>query len=355
MYPAALDAFQRAGATPTALLGQSRAAYALGEFDQALDCARRAIVLLSVQPDRRLEISPAAEIVLADAGLEVLHRLLANPGPASSALFDDIARALQWRIERVRTDAAAHGRLVALYLEVGKVIQAESAAQDGLNSSPGDAELTKQLARAAFSIGGPDRLLEAFEHFRKKFPLQPLGYWYPALEFFKSSVAHQTLTLFESSDKSPVNRAKQRKRAKSYFAQVRVLDPRYAASCLEYEALCVALDGWEAFDAREYEKARGAFKSMDNVLPGSVALDPASVDAQWSGQLASGASGLDKIAVLYREAKNLSASAAVYGDLADLLPNDAHWVREAAESAKLAAADSNLVISPLLNFITFIP
>ncbi len=342
-YRGALDAFQRTGPnpTPTALLGMSRAACALGEFDQALDWARRAIMLLTSRTAQRLELSPAPEIVLADAGLEVHRKLRANPGPASAALFTEIERALKWRIEHVNPDAAAHAHLAALYLDVGKVNEAEAAAGNGLNFSPGDPELTALLARAALSVGGvdgPERLIAVFKEFHSRFKNQPLFYWYQALEFFKSSVRRETLSQFESSDKSPVNRARQREAAKSYFAKVRSLDARYKESCLQYEALCVALDGWEWFDAKDFVRARQAFKSMNAVLPGSVALDPVSVDAQLAGRrIESGVSGLEKIALRCRELKNLPYSAAVYADLADLLPNDPRWAREAAESAKLVA------------------
>ncbi|HTF86910.1 MAG TPA: hypothetical protein VK843_00760 [Planctomycetota bacterium] len=328
----ALEVFARAGNTPEALLGHSRAACALGRFELALDSAQRAMVLLDSQPSRRLAISPAPEIVLARAGSQVLRKLRKDASAAAGPLFLEIQSALELRIAHASTDATAHAALVELLLDAGKVFEAEQAAWVGLNSSPGDADLTELFARAAKSCGDTAELLAAFSRFRDRFPYQPLGYWYPAFEFFENSVNHVTLPLFEGSGKDQLDRAEK------YFGLVRSLDARYTQSCLQYEALCRALAGWQLFGSKRIEPARAAFKSMNDVAEGSVALDPGSdVDPRWAGRLESGAKGLEKIAEHYRDVtKDLAMSAAVYADLADLVPGDPRRARDAAVSAEQA-------------------
>ncbi|MEO6711338.1 MAG: hypothetical protein ABI054_13355 [Planctomycetota bacterium] len=327
----ALEIFARVGNTPEALLGHSRAACALGRFELALDSAQRAMVLLESQPSRRLAISPAPEIVLARAGSQVLRRLRTDASAAALPLFLEIRSALELRIARASTDATAHAALVELLLDAGKVSEAEQAAWVGLNSNPGDAVLTELFARAAKSWGDSAELLAAFSRFRERFPYQPLGYWYPALEFFENSVAHVTLALFEGSGKDQLDRAEK------YFGLVRSLDARYTQSCLQYEAMCRALAGWQLFGSKRIEPARAAFKSMNDVAEGSVALDPGSVDSRWAGRFEGGAKGLEKVAEHYRDVtKDLALSAAVYADLADLVPGDPRRARDAAVSFEQA-------------------
>ncbi|HUR26792.1 MAG TPA: hypothetical protein VM509_01285, partial [Planctomycetota bacterium] len=67
------------------------------------------------------------------------------------------------------------------------------------------------------------------------------------------------------------------------------------------------------------------------------ALDPASVDPAWAGKIESGATGLARIAALDRDAGDFVGCATLYRELADLVPDDPRWAREAAETSGLAA------------------
>ncbi|HUR27615.1 MAG TPA: hypothetical protein VM509_05465, partial [Planctomycetota bacterium] len=308
LYEKARDEFRRAGASPTALLGLSRTERALGDSERALDCARQALMLLAPSPGRRLELDPAPEIVLADAGLDVHRKVRLVPGPAAAELFAEIEAALQWRIGRVGTDAAAHARLANLYFDVQRFAEAESAAMRGLISSPSDAPLASLLANSAYRGGGSNRLLEVFSDFRKSFPHQPLGYWHAALEYFRCSANHQTLDEFKARNASQET---QLENAERYFRVASEQDQRFTRACQQYQALCRALQGWELFKAKRHEEARARFVSMDKVLPGSVALDPASVDPTWAGKIESGATGLARIAALDRDAGDFVGCATV--------------------------------------------
>jgi len=330
----ARESFLQAGSTPTALLGRSRAARLMGLWDEALDCARQALVLLSVRPRaERLELVPAAEVVLADAGMDVLRGLRSQSGAAATALAAELESALSSRIREQGSDAMAHARLAALYLDQGKVFEALAAAESGLGFSPADAELAKLLARAALSAGGANEVIAAFGRLSKRFPTQALLYWYPALERFKSAVSGVVLNPRDTL-------WRQLQQAMAGFAECRRLDARYEKSCLEYEALCLGVRGWELFADDRLEPARLTFLSMDTSLPGGIALDPAGVDPQLQGRLSDGLSGLARIAERYRDVKKDSpAAAAVFSDLARVAPKNALYVRAAAQSAELAAED----------------
>ncbi len=333
LYGPSREAFARAGATPTALLGQSRAARALGFHDEALDCARRALLLLSVRQAERLALDPAAEVVLAEAGLEVQRKLRATPGVPATALLNEIESVLRARIGEKATDQRAYATLAYVYLDVGRVAEAEATAERGLDFSPGEARLMDLVARAARS-NGSEELLEVFKRLRRKAPNQALGYWYPALEYFNSSVVQETMPQFDGSGK------KQLDAAEDGFRRVRSLDARYTKSCQGYEALCRALAGWQWYESgrrsdstSSLRNARRAFLSMNDVAPGLIAIDPQAVDASLKDRVENGVRGLHKLAELYRELKLLSEAASVYDDLAKQAPPDAQWARRAAESA----------------------
>ena len=332
MYALAHEAFERAGPTPTALLGQSRAARRMGLMDESLDCARRALVLLSVQPPQaRLELDPAAEVVLADAGLEVHRRLRLTPGSAADALLAELVAALLSRIDDMGTDATAHARLCALYLDVGKVFEAVASAERGMDFSPSNAELAQLLARAALSAGGPAEVVAIFGRVSEKFPRQALVYWYPAVERFKSSLAG-----IKINPKTALSR--QLEQASAGFRECRSLDPRFEKACLDYEVLCVGARGWQLFAENKLEPARVKFLSMNTIAPNGIALDPARVNSICNGRLESGLIGLARIAERYRDVEqDLPKAAAVFADLATAAPSDSRWVRAAASSAGLAA------------------
>ncbi len=336
LYGPSRDAFARAGGTATALLGQSRAARALEIHDEALDCARQALVILSLRKAERLALDPAAEVVFAEAGLEVQRKLRATPGVPATLLLNEIEAALRSRIGEIPTDNRAYATLAEVYLDVGRVSEAEATAERGLVFSPGEARLMDLVARSALSLNGSEELLDVFKRLREKAPNQALVYWYPALEYFRSSVAHpsEPMPRFNGSGK------KQLDAAEDGFRRVRTLDPRYTKSCLGYEALCRALAGWQWYESgmrsnstSQLKNARRAFLSMNEVAPGLIAVEPAAVDALCKDRVENGVVGLHKIAERYRELKQLNEAASVYDDLAKQAPLDAQWARRAAESA----------------------
>ncbi len=329
----ARELFVRAGGTPTALLGQSRAARILGLHDEALASARRALVLLSVQREQRFALDPAAEFVFGQAGLEVHRQLRTTPGPAAAALFVEIQDALRARIAERPTDARSHALLCEVYLDLGMVTQAEAAAARGLNSSPGDAPLTELLARAALTIG-VDELIEVFATMRKQYPNQALAHWYPAREYFKCSVAGFTAPGFTGTVLEQLGKAERG------FKNARRCDARIEKSCMEYESLTRAQVGWRALESGDLAAARRAFLSMNEIAPGLIAIDSASVDAQWTAGVGNGIAGLAQIAERYRELKNSTAAAAIYADLAREAPGDARWARAAEELADILSEEA---------------
>lgn len=326
----AREAFLRAGGTPACLLGQSRAARGLGEPREALDCARRALAQLALRREERLSLEPAAEVLLAQAGMDLLHGLRRAEPAAAEELFLELVGALRSRVQEKSTDALAFARLAELYLEVENHHEAEKTAKRGLGASPSDARLHELAARSAAALGGPEEVLRLFRELREQFPNQPLVHWHLAQVYFESSVSGVLLAECE-------NETEQLTKAERWFRRARELDARHGKACLGHEALCRSLAGWRFVSAGRLEEARIAFLSMNDVGPRQIAVDPAELDPRWAGRVQNGIAGLERIAALHREAKNFSAAAEVHALLARESPGDGRQARGAAEAAKEAA------------------
>lgn len=331
-FAKAREAFEAAGDRPRSLLGLAQSLAALGEPDAAYDAARRAraaIVRSGLSP---ASFEPPPERVLADCGLELLRARRARLDPVADALDEEIASALNERLQRQPTDGAAHAQWTKLHLEMGRVAEAQVAAERGLELVPDDALLHQLLARSALSAGGPQRLLKVFSRLRAKHPEQALTHWYPALERFKSSAAPEPQKL----DPTKSHEAQLRE-AEEGFRQCRALNPAFESSCLRYEALCRGVRGWQLIRRGLFDAARESFLSMNEVLPGSIALDPATVDPQWDGHLRDGLKGLATIAAELRARGRVEQAADVQADLAAQVPGDGALLRESARAAQWAA------------------
>ncbi|MEW6071938.1 MAG: tetratricopeptide repeat protein [Planctomycetota bacterium] len=331
----ALGYFERAGETPAALLGASRAAHLLGRPAAALPLARRAMELLEGE-EEPAGLSLVPERVLADAafGAYVEARGRAAEPEETRGLFMETEDALSRLLGRAAEDPAVWGRLADLYVWEGMLDDARGVLERGLDRTPRDEGLLARLDDVANRAGGAAAAVSAFAAFNARHPEIALGVWHQALASFRVDVASVMAAFGEGYQPPPDPEELPRAiaRTEELFRACRDLEPSYAEACRGYEVMCRDALGWVRYSEGRHDEAVAAFRSMDELVENGMTWE-------LQGQLLSGVMGVHFCAKARGDAGELGAAGELYEGLARTQPEDANWANNAGFFLRDAAVE----------------
>lgn len=278
LYVDARGAFERSAELAPgadAWLGASRAARMVGETAAALELARSALEAgtWERQPGERI-------VIEALFGSYVAKKQAEEDDPA---LFAETEERLGAYTQSRPDDPWGWTQLANLYQWQGNPSEALAAFEHVVELTPDDANAHQRYAQLARMDGGAEAVLAAYDAFNASHPDSPLGLWYSAVETFNEAVVDLT------ADRESIPGFQ---RAEELLVQCRTIEPSYEESCRGYEVMCRDGIGWALYGDGELERAKEAFLSMEDVLPGGL-------EWQLQGKLMSGVQGLAFIADRY--------------------------------------------------------
>jgi tetratricopeptide (TPR) repeat protein len=319
----AFRSFQKAGNSPRALFGASRAAYLGFKTEDALKYARAG--MRAIEGGASAEgVHPLPERTLAEACfasyIQAAQTDLA--GPETRVLFEQTESALSALLARDDGDPWVWQQLSNLYSWEQRSFDAQKALERGLDRFPGDAamlsrlyELTSTPAADAASAGGSGTgvaaSITAFDRILEDHQDTALVWWYSGKVRFDDAVAH----LKE-------DRREQLVLAEKQFRRCRVIEPTFEADCLGYEAMCRNALGWMNYHLGNLPAATQFFRSMEDVLEGGM-------DYRIEGSLPSGVEGLRFVADAYNQKQDWVNAAGIYDILHAYKPDDADLANNA--------------------------
>lgn len=321
-----LDAFEyytRAGRSPHALFGASRAAFLQGRTDEAIALARAGFDAagrtelelgdLARRPERIL----AEELLVAEAAARAEGRAEADE------LRREAEDALMRLLGRVSDDPWTWTWLASLQEGDGRLADARRSLELGLKRVPEDAGMLGQLARVTATLAGPGEAVRALEAFAAAHPTLPAARWQLSVARFEAELARYQETQRVLAPDAFA-------RLEDEFRVLRTETPEYTSSAYGYEAVCRLARGWCAFHAGELERAHDEFLAMN-------ALFERAIEWAYPGVMESGIQGLFFVADTYFVREDLEAAGAIYERLHELQPEDVSWANNAGFNLRDAA------------------
>ncbi|MCZ6597356.1 MAG: tetratricopeptide repeat protein [Planctomycetota bacterium] len=315
-YEDALTDFQDAFPGAAAFFGASRAARMLGRTDEALRYALAGKEVLVELADTSPEIEAVWLRTLSEAtyGAYVeARRETEMDAAAVSALYEETEGALDALMGRAVDDPWVWTTLSYLYEWEGRMADARSTLERGLDRVPDDAGMLERLSTVAIAEGGDANRLAVMSAFRERHPDVAGGWWQESLARFDTLLAS-----FEQESFQPDGfRA-----AEQGFVRCREIDPARHEACLGYEVMCRNAVGWCLYNQGDVEGAKEAFRSMEDLFPGGMSW-------RIEGSLPAGVSGLEFVASSYHEAKDWPAGAEVFEILHGYAPDEPKFANNA--------------------------
>jgi tetratricopeptide (TPR) repeat protein len=339
-----LASYLRAGESPRALFGASRAAYQLDRQDQALALADRGMQARAANAQPSVSDTFAYRTLAQAAWLAYVRAKQALPEAPSdaelartAALFERARGGLGELLGRVAADADVWDKLSQIYEWEARYAEAQDTLAAGLDRQPNDPVLLRRLEAVA-KRSGPDAVIAAFEDLLARHP--EIGEAWYRVGWYRFERA---LSALEGGG----NPAAEFERAESELARARKLVPARKQDCLGYEVVCRDGVGWCRYNQGDLEGAEAAFRSMEQLFDGGLAWF-------FEGRLLSGVQGLHFTGAAYAgrsadyagspiaKPEHLSRAAAIYGYLAEYQPNDPTWANNAGffhRDARAAASE----------------
>jgi tetratricopeptide (TPR) repeat protein len=321
----ALAAYRSLPESAHALFGASRAAWLLGQGDEALVLARRGLALRR-SGGELTTLALAPERIYAEQVHAAYGRARAA-GAASDAearaLFLECEDALGKVIGQSCDEPWAWATLADLYEGDGRLADAQATLERGLQLAPEDAGLIERLARVGSALAGPAVAVRALEAHLASHGEISAARWQLCVARFDSALAG-----YESEppalDPAPFDAIE------AEFASLRVRQPERASEALGYEVVARLARGWCAFQAGDLTRARAEFLAMDELFPRGI---------EWSvdGRLESGIQGLSRVADAHAARDELQSAGEVFETLHELQPGAARWPERAGYFLREAA------------------
>jgi hypothetical protein len=319
----ALHAYQSLDESGHALFGASRAAWLLGETEQALELARRGMA-------QRREGRPGAsglepERIYAEQLLAACARARGAGSEEASALYQETEEALGKLLGRASVDPWAWSRLSDVNEWQGNLAGAKLACERGLARTPEDAGLLERLARVSREFEGPAAAVQSLETFVRAHPAVEAGHWQLAVARFQLAL-HGYEQDPRVLDPAPFTEAE------AGFRALRERSGEMTQAALGYEVVCRLARGWCAFRAGDLALAEREFRSMNELFERGI---------EWSlpGKLESGIQGLFLCADAHGEKDEFQAAGEVFEELRALQPDSTPWANNAGFFLRDAAMD----------------
>jgi tetratricopeptide (TPR) repeat protein len=298
------------------LVEASRAKRLVPSPEDALTLARNAARLRdSIPESERPELRVPLERVWAEAAFDsyLAKKRADEDAREFFAETEDQLAALTARAD----DTWAFEQLAYLYEWEGQLERSVDVVERALEFAPEAETLHDRLVTLLGRTGGSAAVIERYARFREQHPDAPLGYWYGGHTTF-----YQALDAFDRQERDAAAFAA----AERLFRRCRELEPGYAPSCMNYEAICRNAMGWCAYYDEDLQLAGRGFMSMEDVFEGGLRVELA-------GRLPNGLAGLDFVTRKYSEARQdaeAQKNAAAIGDYLHAYdPEDANLANNA--------------------------
>lgn len=320
----ALAFYRKADDSPHALLGASRAAWLLGDADEALALARQGRDRLGPEEVTFPELGVTPQRIVAEPvyAAYASARSRSGGGPAPE-LFAESEDALAALIARGVDDPWGWTRLSDLYEWESRPADARAVLERALARLPEDAGLLARWQRMLVATDGPAAAVTALEARVARTPELVAARWPLALARFQAALA---ATKADPRVLSPEGF----QRAEAEFARCRELDPAYASEALKYEVVCRLARGWCALWDERLEDARREFLSMDELFEGGIL---------WSypGEFEDGIRGLFFVADAFSARADDLEAGTTFESLLAIQPENALWANNAGYFLRDAA------------------
>lgn len=319
----ALAYYRKAGDTPHALFGASRAAWLLGDADEALALARQGRDRLGPEERTFPELGLAPQRILAEPVYAAYTRARAD-GPAPE-LFAESEDALEALIARGVDDPWGWTRLADLYEWERRPADARAVLERALARLPEDAGLLARWGRMLIATDGSAAAVRALEARVARTPDLVVARWPLALARFQAAL---DATKAEPRVLDPGGF----QRAEAEFARCGELDPAYASEALKYEVVCRLARGWCALWDERLEDARREFLSMNELFEGGIL---------WSypGEFEDGIRGLFFVADAFSARPDDLEAGTTFETLLAIQPDNALWANNAGYFLREAAVE----------------
>jgi tetratricopeptide (TPR) repeat protein len=317
-----------------ALFGASRAAWLLGRLDEALGLARRGMPLLGEQEAALGELSLPPRRLYAEQVLHAHARARSGASPEDAdearALFREAEEALAKLLGRAPNDPWAWSRLADLYEGEGRLPEALSACERGLERASEDAGLLERLARVSRKVAGAEAAVLALEAYVSQHPKVAAGHWHLAVARFDVALEgyQQEPRVLDPSPFTAAEASFRALRARPGLAE-------HASGALGYEVVSRLARGWCALGSGDLALARREFLSMNELLERGI-------EWRFPGVLESGIQGLFLVADAHASRDELEAAGEVFETLHVLQPDQYLWANNAGFFLRDAATGLEL-------------
>ncbi len=321
----AFESFLSAGAGARSRLGASRAARALGRFEDAAALAREGWEALGADPlGAEIDADETPERTVAEAHWAWFESLPASERRRAQA--EPTRAALARLVARESHDSTAWLRLAHVERELGHVDAQVRTLERALEVTPGSERVAERLAQAAGERGGWTDLVATVERARTQHPENP-ALW------LASARARLEWALGAEGDEALA----QLRQADAEFERWGALTEGARESSLRERAWCRARAGWIALGAQRIDAALAQFRSVGALAPGAL---------HWSleGRVPPALEGLSAAARALRERGEWVEAARIWSELHAQSPEVVEWARLAGESWR-TAAEQTLVLA----------
>lgn len=314
----AFESFLSAGSGARARLGASRAARALGRFEDAAALAREGWEALGANAfGADVDADESPERTVAEAQWAWLESLPA--GERRNALAEPTHAALSLLVAREPHDSVAWLRLAHVERELGRVDAQVRTLERALEVTPASERIAERLAQAAAERGGWTDLVTTVERARTQHP-ENAALWRASararLEWALDAEGDDALAQLRLAD--------------AEFERWGALTEGAREASLRERAWCRARAGWIALSARRIDTALAQFRAVGALAPGAL---------HWSleDRVRPALEGLAAAARALREGGEWVDSARIWSELHAQSPEVVEWARLAGESWRTAA------------------
>lgn len=284
--------------TAESLLGASRAAFYLQRNDEALAFARRAQDKLPARP-RSGDLRIVAEATFAAYRAEQTTTPLSED---AEDLFRETEDVLYRMVGVDSQDAWAWRELANLSSWHGMHEEAQGILEEGLGRIPTDAALHERLYEVARERGGDAEVQRFYSEFTRRYPQVALGHWYSGRARFGVALDRLNQDYEDDGGRAAATArlVPEFQEAEASFARARELAPDFSDPCLGYEIICRNGLGWSYYHSGDFDAARDAFFSMEDLKEGGLGWE-------LDGSLPSGVASLEWVASAFFAAQQDSA------------------------------------------------